>query len=181
MMLLLSTLFICILHYIFQTIGWNYFGTLVYRNFTTTRKEIQSLKKQIIATKTEILNTSAQDQFAKWAKLRRQHDKLMAKYTELSSSYSSLQMQFSTLTGWVLYVALWSCQVVILVWYSSTPVFYLPEDWFGPLTSWLKFPFAPVGSVGVFYWWSAIYAFLDRIGKLAGALRRRLAFKVVAE
>lgn len=31
-------------------------------------------------------------------------------------------------------------------WFRRQPVFYLPEDWLGPLTWWLSFPFAPKGA-----------------------------------
>ena len=44
----------------------------------------QALKSEILATKSELLKTSAQDQFAKWAKLRRSVDKGLADLEKLS-------------------------------------------------------------------------------------------------
>lgn len=44
----------------------------------------QALKSEILATKSELLKTSAQDQFAKWAKLRRSVDKGLAELEKLS-------------------------------------------------------------------------------------------------
>ena len=38
------------------------------------------MKKEILRLKRELGNVSAQDDFARWAKLRRQHDKVMAQY-----------------------------------------------------------------------------------------------------
>ena len=52
--------------------------------------------------------------------------------------------------------ALWICtagvQFVIGWWYRKAAVFYLPPGWFGPITWWLAFPFAPAGSVSCGVW-----------------------------
>jgi hypothetical protein len=63
----------------------------------------------------------------------------------------------------ILPIIFWTIQVVMLIWWCSVPVFYVPKTWFGPFLSWLKFPFAPEGSVGIFYWWSALSSFLNRL------------------
>ncbi|KAG9033495.1 GET complex subunit get1 [Tulasnella sp. UAMH 9824] len=44
----------------------------------------RSLKTSILNTKKELLETSAQDQFAKWAKLRRKIDKELAELEKLT-------------------------------------------------------------------------------------------------
>ena len=44
----------------------------------------KKLKTEILANKKELLQTSAQDQFAKWAKLRRSVDKGLADLEKLS-------------------------------------------------------------------------------------------------
>jgi hypothetical protein len=41
-----------------------------------------TLRKEVVRLNREMTNTSAQDDFAKWAKLRRQHDKKKAEYDE---------------------------------------------------------------------------------------------------
>ena len=46
----------------------------------------RALKSEILTTKSELLKTSAQDQFAKWAKLRRSVDKGLADLEKLSAS-----------------------------------------------------------------------------------------------
>ena len=40
------------------------------------------MRREVVHLNREMTNTSAQDEFAKWAKLRRQHDKLKEKYEE---------------------------------------------------------------------------------------------------
>lgn len=57
-------------------------------------------------------------------------------------------MKFSTVT-WILTGGL---QFVVGWWYRKSAVFYLPPGWFGPLTWWLSFPFAPTGSVSCGVW-----------------------------
>ncbi|GJE97740.1 CHD5 domain-containing protein [Phanerochaete sordida] len=112
----------------------------------------KKLKSEILVNKKELLQTSAQDQFAKWAKLRRSVDKGLAELEklngELSSSKSSFSLKFNTLL-WVLTGGL---QFFVGWWYRKAAVFYLPPGWFGPLTWWLAFPFAPTGSVSCGVW-----------------------------
>ncbi|KAG5220350.1 GET complex [Salix suchowensis] len=134
----------------------------------------RKLKTEILATKKELIQTSAQDQFAKWAKLRRSVDKGLADLEKLSTSShlrlditvgsqftdgrptdaevasnkSSFKMKFNGLI-WSLTTGL---QFIVGWWYRKSAVFYLPAGWFGPLEWWLSFPFAPAGSVSVGVW-----------------------------
>ncbi|KAF8149424.1 CHD5-like protein-domain-containing protein [Crassisporium funariophilum] len=112
----------------------------------------RALKSEILSTKSELLKTSAQDQFAKWAKLRRSVDKGLADLeklnAEVASTKSAFAMKFNTLL-WFLTTGL---QFVVGWWYRKQAVFYLPHGWFGPLGWWLALPFAPAGSVSVGVW-----------------------------
>jgi hypothetical protein len=45
----------------------------------------RQLKAELLTAKKELLQTSAQDQFAKWAKLRRSVDKGLAELEKLST------------------------------------------------------------------------------------------------
>jgi len=112
----------------------------------------RTLKSEILSTKSELLKTSAQDQFAKWAKLRRSVDKGLADLeklnAEVASSKSAFAFKFNTLL-WLLTTGL---QFAVGWWYGRQPVFFLPQGWFGPLGWWLALPFAPAGSVSVGVW-----------------------------
>lgn len=48
-------------------------------------REQNRLKREALQLKREMNNTSSQDEFAKWAKLRRRHDKTMEEYEEMST------------------------------------------------------------------------------------------------
>ncbi|KAJ3272208.1 GET complex subunit get1 [Terramyces sp. JEL0728] len=124
--------------------------------------QIQKLKSELLATRQELLLTSAQDNFAKWAKLKRKFDKLTIEYDECAKLIASKRAVTETFVSWGLPGILWAFQILLLVIWRAEAVFYIPEQWFGPITNWLKFPFAPEGSVGVFYWWSALKSVLDR-------------------
>ncbi|KAI5303748.1 GET complex subunit get1, partial [Ascosphaera pollenicola] len=47
-----------------------------------TARRHQELKKEVLHYKQQMTATSAQDEFAKWAKLRRKHDKILDEYEQ---------------------------------------------------------------------------------------------------
>jgi tail-anchored protein insertion receptor len=147
------------------------YDTYLRITLSPTAMRQRALKSEILSTKSELLKTSAQDQFAKWAKLRRSVDKGLAdleklsKYgvhnaiflsyiqtrlvdlrlsvdAEVASSKSAFAMKFNTLL-WLLTTGL---QFAVGWWYRKQPVFFLPQGWLGPLGWWLALPFAPAGT-----------------------------------
>ncbi|KAL5485146.1 GET1 [Sanghuangporus weigelae] len=112
----------------------------------------RALKNEILTAKAELLQTSSQDQFAKWAKLRRRVDKGLAELeklnSELGSARNSYKLKFNTFI-WLLTTG---AQFVIGWWYRKSAVFYLPPGWLGPATWFLSLPFAPSGSVSCGAW-----------------------------
>lgn len=62
-----------------------------------TRKHGE-LKHDVVQLKREMNATSSQDEFAKWAKLRRRHDKAMEEY-EAMSQYKQVPTCETTETG----------------------------------------------------------------------------------
>lgn len=55
------------------------------KQYTEQRK----LQKDYLAVRHDLNATSSQDEFAKWAKLRRQHDKLLEELEKKSTQYPS--------------------------------------------------------------------------------------------
>jgi hypothetical protein len=49
-------------------------------------REASRLRKDVVQLKRELNATSAQDEFSKWAKLRRAHDKAVAEYEKSGTS-----------------------------------------------------------------------------------------------
>jgi len=120
--------------------------------YPTLDARIRKLKTEVLTTKKELLATSAQDQFAKWAKLRRSVDKGLLDLEKLNSEASSAKSAFSMKFNTFLWVFTTGLQFVVGWWYRKAAVFYLPPGWFGPIGWWLAFPFAPKGSVSVGIW-----------------------------
>ncbi|KIK69161.1 hypothetical protein GYMLUDRAFT_255734 [Collybiopsis luxurians FD-317 M1] len=130
-----------------------WFYALYLRIFYPTLAERQrKLKTDILNTKAELLKTSAQDQFAKWAKLRRSVDKGLADLEKLNSEMAAIKTSFSVRFSSGIWICTTGAQFVIGWWYRKAAVFYLPPGWFGPLGWLLAFPFAPKGSVSVGMW-----------------------------
>jgi len=112
----------------------------------------RKLKTDILTTKKELLQTSAQDHFAKWAKLRRSVDKGLSDLEKLNSDLATTRTTFSLQFNSAIWILTTGLQFVVGWWYRKSAVFYLPPGWFGPLTWWLAFPFAPAGSVSCGIW-----------------------------
>jgi len=112
----------------------------------------RKLKSDILAAKAELLQTSAQDQFAKWAKLRRKVDKELADLEKLNGELGSARSSFSMKFNSFLWLLTTGVQFGLGWWYRKSAVFYLPPNWLGPVTWWLALPFAPAGSVSCGAW-----------------------------
>jgi len=122
------------------------------------------LKKEVLSTKQELLQTSAQDQFAKWAKLRRKLDKGLEDLERLNNAMAASKSSYTMKFNSVLWIVTSGTQHALGWWYGKQAVFYLPPQWFGPAQWWLKLPFAPLGSVSVGVWQMACRRVL-RIGE----------------
>ena len=57
---------------------------------------LSKLRREVVDLNKQMNNTSAQDDFAKWAKLRRQHDKKKEEYDKICESH--LLQQYINIT-----------------------------------------------------------------------------------
>jgi uncharacterized membrane protein (DUF106 family) len=147
-------------HQLSSLVGYQVVGKAIASIFVDS-SHVKKLKQQVIRLKQTMDSTSAQDEFAKWAKLRRQYDKLSA---ELDAQLRiQAQNDKSLLWSWVIWIILWSIQIYLVARSLFQPMFYLPLDWFGPIASWTKWPLAPHGSVSSVYWWFACNSIISRV------------------
>jgi len=124
-----------------------------YLSFTSELAKRRSLlRKRILEDQKLLKQTSAQDQFAKWAKLRRQVDKGLADLEKLNAEVATQQASFAIRFNTVIWFFTAGLQFFIGWWYRKQAVFYLPKGWFGPAEWWLALPFAPKGSVSCATW-----------------------------
>ncbi|KAI0036938.1 CHD5-like protein-domain-containing protein [Vararia minispora EC-137] len=134
---------------VLQRFAWGLYQRVFYSGVATNQRK---LKIEVLEKKKELLQTSAQDQFSKWAKLRRAVDKGLADLEKLNKQSNTARASFEGNFGMLLWFVTTGVQLVIGWWYRSAAVFYLPPTWLGPLTWWLAFPFAPAGSVSCGVW-----------------------------
>ncbi|KAH7108366.1 CHD5-like protein-domain-containing protein [Auriculariales sp. MPI-PUGE-AT-0066] len=112
----------------------------------------RTLKSEILLNKAELQRTSAQEQFAKWAKLRRRVDKGLEDLDKLNKSLVSTKASFAAGFRPFLWILTSGVQLIVGWWYGRQAVFFVPASVLGPLTWWLSFPFAPAGSVSCMIW-----------------------------
>ncbi|PWY97405.1 hypothetical protein BCV70DRAFT_195423 [Testicularia cyperi] len=130
---------------------------VVYANVVDrkTLSRQRSLRKEIFTTKQELAATSSQDQFSKWAKLRRKVDKGLQELERLNGQVASSRTKFSMLFKALMFVLTTVLPFVVTSYYSKTPIFWLPpgqSSWFGPLGWFLALPRAPRGSISSTMW-----------------------------
>ncbi|KAE8541925.1 protein GET1 [Cryptococcus gattii VGV] len=131
----------------------------------------RKLRKQVLEDKAELGRTSSQDEFAKWAKLRRKLDKGLADLEKannnLSSSRSSFSKKFSTL----LWLMTTGAQFLLSWWFRKQPIFWLPEGWVPYPVAWLlSFPSAPIGSVSSGAWGAICRCVLNTLQEIIQSL-----------
>ncbi|KAB5592284.1 Protein GET1 [Ceratobasidium theobromae] len=126
----------------------------------------RTLRADVLAAKRDLLQTSSQDQFAKWAKLRRRVDRGLAELDTINSTLATARTSFSVKFSTGLWVCTTGAQFFIGWWYGRSAVFYLPPGWMGPATWWLSLPFAPRGSVSCGVWQMACQRVLRMLERL---------------
>ncbi|KAK1927310.1 protein GET1 [Papiliotrema laurentii] len=118
-----------------------------------TASKQRALRKQVLTDKAELAKTSSQDEFAKWAKLRRKLDKGIADLEKINNSLTSARTGFGLKFSTLIWTTTTGAQLVLVWWYRRQPVFWLPKGWLpGPAAWLLSLPSAPKGAVSSAAW-----------------------------
>ncbi|KAG9256650.1 CHD5-like protein-domain-containing protein [Emericellopsis atlantica] len=113
----------------------------------------RKLQAEYLKVRSELNATSSQDQFAKWAKLRRQHDKLLEQLEATKKSMEASRSSFDRYLTGVRMLLTKAPQYIVPFWYAKEPMFWVPHGWFPYYAEWIiSFPRAPLGSVSVASW-----------------------------
>jgi len=115
-------------------------------------KKLRDLKKSILEDQAQLAQTSSQDEFAKWARLRRKVDKGLSELERLNAEQSAKRNVFSLKFNTALWTLTSGLQLFIMWWYREEAVFYVPKGWFGPAEWLLALPYAPRGAVSCTAW-----------------------------
>ncbi|MDI1487207.1 MAG: GET complex subunit get1 [Ramalina farinacea] len=146
--------------YLINTVGAaaiNDFLWLLYNRLPTStshdvRKQIE-LRRDVVRLKREMNATSSQDEFAKWAKIRRAHDKRLAEYDEISNNLKGFQQKFTSAATTLRYISTTGLRFLLQFWYAKAAMFWIPQGWVPWYVEWmLSFPRAPMGSVSIQVW-----------------------------
>ncbi|KAG0049471.1 GET complex subunit get1 [Gryganskiella cystojenkinii] len=157
MQLAFGVLLVVLLTELINLVGKSHFTAMAYDlylkvihkdNMTKQR----ALKKEILTLKNDLSRTSSQDEFAKWAKLRRKMDSKIADLEKMTSELHVSKASFELKFKGLLWFITNGIQFLMVAWFRRSPVFYLPIGWFGPAERVLAMPFAERGSVSIAIW-----------------------------
>jgi len=131
---------------------WNLYNMLPTPT-SQSAAEQKKLKREYMKVRQEMNATSSQDEFAKWAKLRRQHDKLYEQLEKSKTSLDSNKATFDTSISTLRWLGTNGLRMVLQFWFSKRAMFWLPKGWFPYYAEWLlSFPRAPMGSISIQAW-----------------------------
>ncbi|KAF4546376.1 CHD5-like protein [Lasiodiplodia theobromae] len=138
---------------------------------STAAREQAKLKREVLRLKKEMNAVSAQDDFAKWAKLRRAHDKAFADFQKNDSALRSARASFDTAVASVRWLVTNGLRFFLQLWYAKQPLFWIPQGWVPGYVEWiLAFPKAPTGSVSVQIWGIACASVISLLSEALIAL-----------
>lgn len=135
------------------------------------RAEITDLKE-----KQAVLSVT--DDFAKYAKLQRQVDKLLnqvrAKGLERKSYTTYLGMIFSVFT----YVVHAMIVLSLMIAMRSEPLLTFPQSYFSPLSAIVGFPSGVSGAVGLGFWFAICNSVISRLKTYSSLRHQTVPVKV---
>ncbi|EHK99163.1 putative protein get1 [Glarea lozoyensis 74030] len=121
--------------------------------------KLRVLKKEYNTVRMQMNATSSQDEFAKWAKLRRKSDKLGEEiegciYESImliiprENTLDSTRANFNKIVGGLRWLGLNGFRMLLQFWFQKQPMFWIPQGWAPYYAEWLlSFPRAPVDAV----------------------------------
>ncbi|KAG5982104.1 hypothetical protein E4U55_002282 [Claviceps digitariae] len=129
--------------------------------------EQRRLQTEYLKVRRDLNATSSQDEFAKWAKLRRQHDKLLEQLEAAKKGLEAKRSQFDKYLTAIRIFVTTVPQYVLPFWYGKEPMFWLPYGWFPYYAEWIiSFPRAPLGSVSAASWQLACSGVLKLLSEI---------------
>lgn len=115
--------------------------------------KVAKLKSDLATIKAERSKISAQDQYAKWTKLNRQHDKLEADIKVMNEAIVQDEQRISRYIGYIITIATTIPIWVSRVWFRKSILFYVPPGALPYPVEWvLALPFVPTGGIGLTIW-----------------------------
>ncbi|KAM3453516.1 hypothetical protein MY3296_003747 [Beauveria thailandica] len=118
-----------------------------------TASEQRKTQAEYLKVRRELNATSSQDDFAKWARIRRQHDKLLDQLEKQKKGLEAARAGFDKYLSAVRFLVTRAPQYALPFWYAKEPMLWLPHGWFPYYAEWIiSFPRGPMGSVSIASW-----------------------------
>lgn len=170
--LLLVVFFIQLTLYLINSIGAKTVNEILWQIYIRlpfgTSQNIQEqgrLRRDVVRLKREMAAISAQDDFARWAKLRRQHDKALAEYDQKAAAVSSTRSGFDTKATVIRWTSTTGLRFGLQFWHAKTPIFTYPRGWVPWYVEWaMAFPRCPSGGVSINVWSAACATVISLVG-----------------
>ncbi|GAM82809.1 hypothetical protein ANO11243_007950 [Dothideomycetidae sp. 11243] len=149
---------------------WALFNRLIPNQTSRDASDATRLQREVVRLKRELAGISAQDEFTRWAKLRRQLDKAVAEQEKKASGVNATRAKFDTAANTLRWAGTTGLRFVLQFWFSKRPMFWIPNGWVPAYVEWvLAFPRAPTGSVSMQVWWIACASVIALVGEAVGA------------
>ncbi|ETI27498.1 hypothetical protein G647_09689 [Cladophialophora carrionii CBS 160.54] len=143
---------------------WQIYTCLPLQSSRDMQQQIR-LRREVVRLKREMNAVSAQDEFSKWAKLRRQHDKALEEHDKKAAAVSSARASFDTKATAIRWTCTSGLRFGLQFWHAKTPVFTYPRGWFPWYVEWLLgFPRCPYGGVSINVWSTACATVIALVG-----------------
>ncbi|EKG21926.1 CHD5-like protein [Macrophomina phaseolina MS6] len=160
---------------------WILYNKLPTPTSKAAREQVK-LKHEVLRLKKEMNGVSAQDDFARWAKLRRSHDKVFADLQKSDSGIRSARTSFDTTVASIRWVLTNGLRFFLQFWYAKQPLFWIPQGWVPGYVEWiLAFPRAPTGSISVQVWGVACASVISLVSEALVALYSLATGKVATK
>jgi len=131
------------------------------RQFRAKRDELNEVRQARA-------DTSSQDEFAKWARLDRQHQRVKREYDAMQTNLGTDRQKFNRAVRTVKWLATTGVRWYVQWHYRKTPVAWIPHSAVPRLVEYfLAFPSAPYGSISLSTWLFAADTTADMGIKLA--------------
>lgn len=128
-------------------------------------------RRALLRLKAELAAVSAQDEFARWAKLSRQYEKQEKTYNTDAAALAAHKARVDAGVGRARWAATTGLRLALSFWYARSAMFWLPVGMVpGVLEALLALPRAPRGSVSIQVWGTACASVLAMVGEVVQAV-----------
>ncbi|KAI5809415.1 CHD5-like protein-domain-containing protein [Pyronema omphalodes] len=136
---------------------WNLYTRFIPSPVQSVIPKAKALRSEVLQLRKELAGTSSQDEFAKWAKVRRTLDKKVAELETINATIQTSRTSFDSRAGMFRWVITVGFRMFLQFWFSRQPMFWIPQGWVPSVIEWgLSFPRAPMGSVSINVWSFAV-------------------------